>query len=144
MSQRLDRPATTPSAAHETRRVLLETVADVAGYRLTMPLPDGRRPDVLRVHVDRAGLFLGEAKHTEGPCDLDSADRLRDYLSWLVPPCERAVGSVLAVAHPCGLGRPWRHRVDWLCQGLGIERFVGSTDVTPSTTVTFVVFGSPG
>ncbi len=144
MSRGPDRSTMTPSRAHETRRALLETIADAAGFRLTMPLPDGRRPDVLRVHVDRAGLFLGEAKHTEGPCDLHSADRLRDYLRWLVPPCERAVGSVLAVAHPRGLGRPWRHRVDWLCQGLGIERVVGSTAVTPTTTVTFVVFGSSG
>ena len=144
MSRGPDRSTITPSRAHETRRALLETIADAAGFRLTMPLPDGRRPDVFRVHVDRAGLFLGEAKHTEGPCDLDSADRLRDYLRWLAPPCERAVGSVLAVAHPRGLGHPWRHRMDWLCQGLGIERVVGSTNVTPSTTVTFVVFGSPG
>ena len=139
-----DRSTIIPSRAHETRLALLETIADAAGYRLTMPLPDGRRPDVLRVHVARAGLFLGEAKHTEGPGDLHSVDRLRDYLRWLVPPCERAVGSILAVAHPRGLGHPWRQRVDWLCQGLGIERVVGSTNVTPSTTVTFVVFGSPG
>ena len=42
-----------PSRAHEARRVLLETIADAAGYRIEMSLPDGRRPDVLRVHVDR-------------------------------------------------------------------------------------------
>lgn len=144
MSRRPDRPTVTPSRVHETRRALLETIADAAGYRLTMPLPDGRRPDVLRVHVDRVGLFLGEAKHTEGPYDLESADRLRHYLRWFVPACERAVGSVLAVAHPRGLECPWRHRVDWLCQGLEIERVVGSTSMTPSTTVTFVVFGTSG
>ena len=144
MSRGLDRPATTPSRTHEARRVLLETIADAAGYRLALRLPDGRRPDVLRLHVDQTGLFLGEAKHTEGPYDLDSADRLRHYLGWLAAPSQRAVGSVLAVAHPCGLEFPWRDRVDWLCQDLRIERVVGSTSVTPVTTVTFAVFGTTG
>ena len=138
------RPLTVPSRTHEGRRVLLETIADAAGYRLAMSLPDGRRPDVLRLHVDRIGLFLGEAKHTERPYDLDSVDRLRHYLGWLAPSCQLAVCCVLAIAHPHGLGRPWRDRVDWLCQDLRIERVVGSTSVTPATTVTFVVFGPIG
>ena len=144
MSGRSDGSAINPTRAHESRRTLLETVADAAGYRLTMPLPDGRRPDVLRIHVDRASLFLGEAKHTEGPQDLDSSDRLRHYLGWLVPSCERTVGNILAVAHPSGLGRLWRVRMDWLCQELTPERVVGSAAVTGSTTVTFVVFGITG
>ena len=144
MSGGFDRPVTVPSRAHEMRCVLLETIADAAGYRLTMPLPDGRRPDVLRVHLDRARLFLGEAKHTEAPDDFKSIDRLRHYLGWLGPVCQRAVGSVLAVAHPRGLGCPWRNRVEWLCQDLPFESVVGSARVTPVTTVTFVVFGSIG
>lgn len=141
MSTQLGRPATTPSRSHETRRVLLQTIADVAGYRLEMSLPDGRRPDVLRLHVARPGLFLGEAKHTEGPSDLCSVDRLRGYLDWLLPLCQRDVGCVLAVAHPRGLGRAWRDRMDWLCQDVPIGGAIGSTNVTPITTVTFVVFG---
>ena len=144
MSRGIGGPVTVPSRTHEARRGLLETIADVAGYRLAVSLPDGTRPDVLRLHVNRTGLFLGEAKHTEGPDDLDSVERLRHYLGWLAPPCQRAVGSVLAVAHPRGLGRSWRDRVDWLCQDLRIERVVGSTSVTPATTVTFVVFGAIG
>ena len=34
MSNRLGRPATMPSRDHEARRVVLETIADLAGYRL--------------------------------------------------------------------------------------------------------------
>ena len=135
-------PATVPSRAHETRRVLLETIADGAGYRLTMPLPDGRRPDVLRLHIDRSGFFLGEAKHTEGPDDFRSLDRLRHYLSWLLPLCPRASSGVLAVAHPRGLAPLWRDRVAWLCQGAPLGRVVGSAGVTPVTTVTFALFRS--
>lgn len=133
-----------PTRAHESRRTLLETVADTAGYRLPMPLPDGRRPDVLRVHVDRASLFVGEAKHTEGPYDLASTDRLRHYVSWVAPLWTRGVGNILAVAHPSGLERPWRDRMDWLCQDLAAEHVVGSAPVTGCTTVTFVVFGTTG
>ena len=144
MSAGFDRPVTVPSRAHETRRVLLETIADAAGYRLTMPLPDGRRPDVLRLHLDRTRLFLGEAKHTEGPDDFKSVDRLCHYLGWLVPVCDRALGSVLAVAHPRGLAHAWRVRLESLCSDLPFGRVVASASVAPVTTVTFVVFGTVG
>ena len=40
-----------PSRAHETWRNVLRTIAEVAGYQLRLTLPDGTRPDVLRVHV---------------------------------------------------------------------------------------------
>ena len=143
-SSRRGRPATVPSRTHETRRVLLETIADAAGYRLEMCLPDGTRPDVLRLHVGRLSLFLGEAKHTEGPSDFNSTDRLCHYLDWLVPLCQRGAGSVLAIAHPCGLGCDWQDRLGWLCQDLRIKGVVGSTSVTPVTTVTFVAFGAGG
>ena len=140
MSGQLDCAGSRPSRAHEARRILLQTIAEAAGYRLGMSLPDGRRPDVLRLHVGRPGLFLGEAKHSEGPSDFSSIDRLRHYLGWLAPLHQRGVCSILAVAHPCGLGRAWRDRVDWLCQDMGIKGVVGSTNVTLVTTVTSVVF----
>ena len=114
-----DRSTITPSRAHETRRTFPENIGDAGGVHPTnvAARTAGARPAVLRVYVDRAGLFLGKAHG--GTVRPDSADRLRDYLRWLLPPCERTVGSVLAVAHPRGLGRPWRHCVDWLCQGPG-------------------------
>ena len=132
---------TMPSRSHEVRRVLLQTIAEVAGYRLGLTLPNGRRPDVLRLHVNRPALFLGEAKHTEGPSNVCSIDRLRAYLDCLHPFCRRDVGSLLAIAHPRGLERAWRDRVDWLCQDVLIDGFVRSKNVTPTTTVTFVTFG---
>lgn len=144
MSVRDSGAAAIPSRSHEVRRVLLETVADVAGYRLEFRLPDGKRPDVLRLHVDRAGLFLGEAKHTEGPFETCSVDRLRAYLDWLVPLWRQNVRCLLAIAHPRGLGRAWRDRVGWLFQEAQIDGLIGSKEVTSTTTVTFVVSGFGG
>ena len=142
MSSRSSRPTIVPSRTHEARRVLLETVADIAGYRLELCLPDGKRPDVLRLHINRQDLFVGEAKHAEGPDDLNSIDRLRHYLGWLFPLYERGVGSILAVAHPSGLERAWRDRIGWLCWDLRLAGTTRSASATPGTTVTFAVFGA--
>ncbi len=144
MSAGSGRPETVPSRAHEARRALLQTIAEAAGYHLEMWLPDGRRPDVLRVHLDRPSVFLGEAKHTEGPWDVDSVDRLRHYLGWLVALRQRELGSILAIAHPRGLGRAWQDRMDWLCEDVRIDGVGGSANVTPATAVTFVVFAVGG
>ena len=141
MSSRLGRPATVPSYVHEVRRLLLQDIADVAGYRLETSLPDRKLPDVLRVHVDRPSLFLGEAKHTEGPSNLCSVDRLRQYLDWVLPLSDRDIGCILAVAHPYGLARAWQDRLGWLFRDLQIDGVVKSTDVTHVTTVTHVAFG---
>lgn len=131
-----------PSHAHERRRTLLEAIADVAGYRLTMALPNGSFPDVLRFHVDRTGLFLGEAKHTERPYDVHSIDRLRGYLGWLAPLSRPGLGSVLAVAHPAGVRREWRGQLEWLCRDLRIVHVAGSTRMTIDTSVTFAVLSA--
>ena len=85
MSEQPSRVVRMPSRTHEARRVLLRTVAEVGGYQLKVALPDGTRPDVLRLHARRRGVFLGEAKHTEGTCDSNSIDRLRKFLGWVVP-----------------------------------------------------------
>ena len=141
MNARVSEPASNPSRSHEERRGVLETIAEAAGYRLELHLPNDKRPDVLRLHVDRTGLFLGEAKHTEGPSDSCSVDRLRVYLDCLLPLMRRNVIGLLAIAHPCGLGRAWRDRLDWLRQETPICGAVRSKNVTPTTTVTFVAFG---
>ena len=108
-----------------------------------MSLPDGSFPDVLRLHVDRRRLFLGDAKHTERPSDLSSIDRLRHYISWLVVLRRRDIGSVLAVAHPRGLGRaPGRIASTGICRDVRLGGVVEATDVTAVTTVTFVAFAT--
>ena len=41
-----------PSRSDEVPRVLSETIADAAGYRLEIRLPNGNRPDVLSLHAN--------------------------------------------------------------------------------------------
>lgn len=142
MSASTGRVLRVPSRSHEERRTLLESIAEIGGYRLGVALPDGRRPDVLRLHLHRRAVFFGEAKHTEGPADTRSVDRLRHYVGWLAPFSQWDVGSVLAVAHGRGVGDLWSERLDWLCGEERIEGRIGSKDVTRVTTVTFVVVGS--
>lgn len=137
MDGTLARKALNPSRAHEERRLLLETVAMAAGFRLQLTLPDGRRPDVLRLHMHGSSVFLGEAKHTEGPNDLRSCDRLRHYVDWLNRFRDRR-GVLLAVAHPRGLGDRWRDQVAWLCEEFGLQESVRSRVLTLTTTVTYL------
>ena len=144
MHGQLDRPVLNPSHAHEERRQGLETIAMAAGYRLEMRFPGGKRPDVLRLHTQGSSVFLGEAKHTEGPSDLHSVDRLRHYLDWLVGFSRRKGRIVLAVAHARGLGDRWRDRVAWLCEEVCIEGAVESRVLTRTTTVTYLASDSGG
>jgi hypothetical protein len=78
-------PLRIPSLTHEARRALLKTLADVAGFRIEANFPSDDRPDVLRRLVNGRGLFLGEAKYSEGPSNMASVARLDRYLGWLLP-----------------------------------------------------------
>lgn len=138
MDGTLARTGLNPSPAHEKRRLLLETVAMAAGFRLQLTLPDGKRPDVLRLHVHGSSVFLGEAKHTEGPDDPRSCDRLHHYVDRLNRFREQQGSVLLAVAHPRGLRGRWRNRVAWLCEEFGLEKSVRSRVLTLTTTVTYV------
>jgi hypothetical protein len=61
----------------------LESLAALVGFVTEIPgLPDGRIPDVVRVRSRRRGLFLGEAKASEGPRDLEALTRLARYIAW--------------------------------------------------------------
>src|SRR5438094_7675215 len=74
-----------PSAAHDDGVAILATVAQLAGLT-DDPLPsfpDGGSPDVTRVDLARAVLFVGEAKATEPPDDADAVGRLDRYVGWI-------------------------------------------------------------
>src|SRR2546426_6033017 len=72
-------------ASHESRTQLLDSLAVLIGCReqLGSTLPDGLRPDVLRLDTTRRLLFLGEAKHSESPRNRYSIERLTKYVQWI-------------------------------------------------------------
>jgi hypothetical protein len=72
-----------PGEVHEERVRTLESLATLAGFLIGIPrLPDGRIPDVVRMCSRRRGVFLGEAKASEGPGDLEALTRLARYIAW--------------------------------------------------------------
>lgn len=95
-----------PSDDHEARRELLDAIAILAGFTLTFPgaLPDGRRPDVLRVSLTRSGLFVGDAKATESPGNSDTVARLLAYARW-IDAAARGRSHPVAVLAVCVPGR---------------------------------------
>lgn len=73
------------TASHESRRQFLDSLAVLIGCheQLGATLPDGLRPDVLRISTARRLLFLGEAKHSESPRNRYTVERLRSYVRWI-------------------------------------------------------------
>lgn len=89
-----------PSRGHEHLRAILLELAQLLGYRLPIVgLPDGTQPDVLQRHPQTRGLFLGDAKWTEGPLWRETHQRLDGYADWIAVAAARAPGAnVLALA----------------------------------------------
>lgn len=85
---------------HDSNVRFLDALAILSGCRehINSSLPDGRRPDVMRVNRKRRLLFIGEGKNTESPGCLNTQERLWEYLRWLSAHlcCEDSVG-ILAI-----------------------------------------------
>jgi hypothetical protein len=80
----MDGTAVTTSP-HNQRVEFLDALAALMGCKVKLGgvLPDGRRPDVLRMDVRRGVLFIGDAKDTESPGCRATQVRLLRYLDWL-------------------------------------------------------------
>lgn len=72
-------------ASHNARVEFLNSLATLMGCTQSLggQLPDGRRPDVLRIDSERGVLFIGDGKHTETPHCVATQARLLGYLRWL-------------------------------------------------------------
>lgn len=72
-------------STHDSRVEFLDTLAVLLRCTESVgsQLPDGCRPDVLRMDIDRNILFIGDAKVTELPGCKQSQVRLLRYLRWL-------------------------------------------------------------
>jgi len=74
-----------PSVRHDERVALLDTLAALAGFSTEAQprvLPDGGRPDVLRVDAIGRRIFIGDGKATETPGNEQTRRRLRHYARW--------------------------------------------------------------
>jgi hypothetical protein len=96
-----------PSDDHEERREILDAVAVLAGFTTLFPsaLPDGRRPDVMRLALTTGGVFLGDAKATESSGNSDTFARLLAYATWInaAARCDTHPIAVLALCVPAPL-----------------------------------------
>jgi hypothetical protein len=117
--------ASVTGTAHEDRRRFLESLAILSGYDIELGgLPDGRRPDVLRMNGARRGLFVADAKDAETPGDKETQARLKGYLDWFVNHLENGGEGVFAVC--CGSpvdAAAWRRTLEALSTRLGSVAF---------------------
>lgn len=123
-----------PSAIHEYRTATLSTMATLAGYSTTMGgLPDGTRPDVLQLRPDGRGVFVGDAKATETPGNLETFARLDHYAAFLAGWVASGGCGVLALAVPEVDAYGWLSRLRDLCLrasgGLRVEGRVDRLEV---------------
>lgn len=131
-------------AVHESRVRLLEALADLVGchQRLPSTLPDGARPDVLRVGHHVHFLFVGDAKHTETPGNKATAARLFTYLHWLLAFVARpgALGMLALCVSRTHSDRSWLTIGRALAADLGIKlSHCDFTALDPETAIVWFV-----
>ena len=135
----VERGANTP---HELRREFLDSLAVLSGYaqELDGGLPDGRRPDVLRIDLKRQRLFIGDAKDSESPKDLNAGVRLLAYFRWLSTHvvARSGRGTVAICFGNARHARGWIATLKTLAQEAGIAEVV--TGVEKFSSDFFVVW----
>lgn len=117
---------------HEGRVGLLEDLALLLGCRETYgaTLPDGRRPDVVRMDTGKGILFLGEAKNTETPGSQATRGRLLHYLLWIaahIADPERTAILAICLKGSSSL-RAWNEAVETICREVGLDHFITGSE----------------
>lgn len=88
-----------PSELHDRRAATLATIATLTGHVLPLAaLPDGSIPDALRLRPTDGSLFVGEAKATETPGNVETSRRLDHYARHLTGWVAARGSGVLALA----------------------------------------------
>lgn len=128
---------------HRRRADLLRTLGLLCGFEGSLQaLPDGRIPDVLLTDRTRRLLFIGEAKATESPRDVDCYLRLRRYLLWadaFASLGDSAVLVALAVANDRSVST-WRRTLLDLLEEVGLP-FAGIETLTTGPDCVLSVSG---
>ena len=110
---------------HEERVGFLETLATLMGCcdPFADEFPDGRRPDVLRTDPRLTVLFVGDAKNTESPGNVETQARLLGYIRWLAAFVERGAGiGIFALCFGTAGHTPtWVATILMLAREVGLE-----------------------
>src|SRR5690349_11778010 len=96
-----------PSALHEGRVAVLETLADLAGYTTHVNLGSHAIPDLSRIHRCDPRLFVADAKATESPSCTSTRYRLSRYAAMIKDWSRRGFEVDVALAHGPDSGRRW-------------------------------------
>jgi len=121
-------------AVHNNRVYFLDTLALLLGCKETIGgiLPDGKRPDVIRMDKKREILFIGDAKNTESPSHKETQIRLLEYLRWLASHVskENRVGLFAICFGKKEESANWEktllmlsHEIDFICSRHGMTSF---------------------
>jgi hypothetical protein len=99
-----------PSVEHEYYVEILNDVAMMMGFFASLDaLPDGTRPDVLRINIATGGVFLGDAKVTESPNCMATQVRYQHYVNWLSASRMAMPSSVCGICFgKCGKAHAWK------------------------------------
>ncbi|MFC1678653.1 hypothetical protein ACFL2T_00335 [Elusimicrobiota bacterium] len=146
MSQRASDSGKTPVVGHHDRRVAeLKTLGALLGCHedIGNQLPDGRRPDVVRLSHSKRLLFIGDAKDTESPGSRASQARLEAYLSWMRANVASGARGLMVICY----GRRtdtegWLSTLTTLADECGIEvQDAGTETFGPGLWITWLYMG---
>lgn len=134
-----------PSVVHEDRAHTLAAMATLAGYVIGIDaLPDGSRPDVLRVRPGDDSLFVGDAKATETAGNVDTATRLARYVSFLIRYRYAGGSGAMALAVSPADRYGWLRVLRDLCGPLEAAPVAGNVDVVDDRCAIVWQTFSPG
>lgn len=114
-----------PQNAHERRRQFLQSLGRLAGFRYAIHscLPDGATPDVVLCEPSKRGLFIGDAKDTESPGNIETQVRLLRYFKWFAVhlTCPDACGIFAVCFGNRSHQGAWLETLRFLCFEVGLE-----------------------
>jgi len=111
---------------HDERTDLLDSIAILSGFDLCRAgsLPDGKRPDVLRVFPMSGAVFIGDAKDTERPNNKNTTTRLLRYMKWFKALSGQKAGSIFAVCFGNENDAPeWAQTLRSIAAKVGLENY---------------------
>jgi len=134
---------------HGRRVQFLEVLGDLIGcfQLIGGELPDGRRPDVLRIDRTRELLLLADAKSSESPYCTATRARLFRYLQWVRSYVDRPrrIAVFALCCPPLPHMHVWKNVVMTLASDIALyPKFIGSYVFTRDYALICFIFAAEG